>query len=277
MNNLVTAKWLHENLHDPNIVIFDASMRNPLPGQKNQAKRAYIPDARLFDFEQSICDQNASLSYMMPDAEQFQQQVRELGVNQASTIVVYDNMGIYSSPRAWWMFKSMGAKKVYVLDGGSPAWQALDLSLVDAPVRDVPHGDFVCKPSPGFFVDRDTILEATSQEQVCIIDARSPSRFTGEEKDPRPHVRAGHIASSLNLHYKLLTQDGLMKSESELQQLFQQRQLNQQTPCLFSCGSGITACILALAATQLGMTQLSVYDGSWSDWGADSSLPVELG
>lgn len=277
MKSLVTVSWLQQRLQDPNIVIFDASMRNPLPGQNKKAQTAYIPGARAFDFERSICDQEASLSYMMPDSEQFQQQMRNLGVNQSSVIVVYDNMGIYSSPRAWWMLKSMGAEQVYVLDGGLPAWQGARLPLTEKLCSEYSKGDFVGQPIADFFVDQIAVKDAIGNKQVCIVDARSGARFSGEEKDPRPHVRGGHIPSSLNLHYKLLTENGCMKPKHELRQLFQQRQLNEHSHCVFSCGSGITACILALAATEVGITKMSVYDGSWSDWGADTNLPVALG
>ncbi len=276
--SIVSVEWLASHIEDANLVILDASMKKPLPGKTNVIGDEALPNAVHFDFEAVICDSASTLSCMMPSAEQFQQQVRALGIHQNSTVVVYDNMGVYSSPRAWWMLKIAGLASVYVLDGGLPEWKAHGGRVEKlANPAERKEGDFVSRYQPGKMLGQADILANIESPQALVLDARSPGRFSGEEADPRPHVQSGHIPGSKNLHYASLQNNGKMKPTSELAQTFSELGLRSDEPLIFSCGSGITACILALAANEAGFKNIAVYDGSWSEWGTNEQNPVERG
>jgi thiosulfate/3-mercaptopyruvate sulfurtransferase len=210
---------------------------------------------------------------MMPSAEFFTDEMQKLGIQQDSAIVVYDNVGVYASPRAWWMFRAMGHEQVAVLDGGLPAWITAGLATVSQ-LKEKPaqRGDFIAHPRPALFVNADDVMQALNDEQFRVIDARSEGRFKGLEAEPREGLKRGHMPNAVNIPFANVLDNGLLKSRSNLQSMFQRYQNKKM---IFSCGSGVTACILALAADQAGYEDLSVYDGSWSEWGlVSSSRPV---
>lgn len=272
---LVSADWLLQHLNDDNLIVLDASMEKPLLGKSNTVGEQAIPGAKRFDFEKVICDQESALPNTMPKAECFEREVRKLGVNNDSTIVVYDNMGVYSSPRAWWMFKVMGHDNIYVLNGGLPAWVAAGGSV--SSISEHSHdGTFESQHQPEKLVSVEAVLSNLQQPHSIILDARSAARFSGEDADPRPHVKSGHIPGSKSMPYTSLQSDGHMLPVSELHDRFLALELTPNDSIIFSCGSGVTACILALAATEAGFTELAVYDGSWSEWGT-GDYPVETG
>lgn len=287
--NLVSAEWLLTHLNDANLVILEASMRRPLPGKTNVVGEESIPHARHFDFESHICDRDSHLPCMLPTPDYFQEKVRELGVNQDSLVVVYDNMGVYSSPRAWWMLKTMGCESVYVLNGGLPAWKAIQgpvsamastESSAESSVESGEHvakGDFISHFQADKMLGLADIKANLESEEALVLDARSAARFSGEEADPRPHVKSGHIPKAKSLPYSVLQENGYMKVASELKSQFEQKGVTASDKLIFSCGSGITACILALAASESGFNNIAVYDGSWSEWGTNDANPVETG
>jgi thiosulfate/3-mercaptopyruvate sulfurtransferase len=199
--------------------------------------------------------------------------MRALGVRNSSTVVVYDAVGIYSSARAWWMLRAMGFDRVGVLDGGLPAWIAAGRPCQPRPSGTPPLGDFVAKPRQGTIINRDAVLAALTDDAAVVLDARSTARFTGRSEEPRPGLRRGHLPGSVNLPFGDLQIDGHLRPVDELRGILSDL-VGQRTRLIFSCGSGVTACILALGADLAGYRELAVYDGSWSDWGRPSALPV---
>lgn len=273
---LITVEQLKAKLDDPALVILDASVPPVVPGFEainREGPLQLIPGSRRFDYDKQICKPDSSLPHMMPEAGQFQAQVRALGVNQDSFIVVYDDCGIYASPRAWWMFRAMGHDKVVVLDGGLPAWIAAGMQTTDSYGSDVAAGDFEAHEQAGLFCDAAEVLKALDDSDSKILDARSAGRFKGTEPEPRPGLRSGHMPGAGNLPCRNVLDGQFLKSPQELQTLFQDL-LRPDQRMISSCGSGITACILTLAAARAGHEKLSVYDGSWVEWGAPSKLPV---
>jgi len=272
---LVSAEWLAAHLTDPRVVVLDAHMQPPSAPANHDAV-VQIPGARRFDFDKQICAPDTDLPHMLPSAELFTREVQKLGINQQSLIVVYDRIGIFSAPRAWWMFRAMGHQQVAVLDGGLPAWQAAGFEVEPQQRNPSTPGNFVAHLQPGLFCDADTVAQELTSGRRPVLDARSEARFKGLEAEPRAGLRSGHMPGALNLPFARLQQSGKMKPVSELKAEFAPLLADGQAP-IFSCGSGVTACILALGAELAGYQDLTVYDGSWSEWGGDPARPVISG
>lgn len=271
---LVSVPWLAAHIDDPSLVVLDATF-HPAPSAEERAKPpVYLPHARVFDFDRRICDPSATLPHMMPGTELFEREVRALGVRRDSRVVVYDRIGTFSSPRGWWMFRAMGHDRVAVLDGGLPAWLEAGLPVVHEAEVARHVGDFVAQPREGLFVDADRVAAALESPGAQVLDARSEGRFFGREPEPRAGLRGGHMPNAVNLPFSSLQSGGRMRSPQELEALFAAR-VSGDPQLIFSCGSGVTACVLALGACLAGRSYLSVYDGSWSEWGqVSSSRPV---
>ena len=274
--SLVSVHWLAKNLHYENLVILDASIKSVTPAKDDtQDEPAYIPGALRFDIDHEMSDQNTSLPHMMLPAEVFTERVQTLGINQDSAIVAYDRAGIYSSPRAWCMFRGMGHDQIAVLDGGLSAW--IQAGYETVPTLAVPkeRGDFTSQPQSQWFVDSNYVLRALTDPTFTVIDARSEGRFRGLEPEPRAGLRSGHMPDAVNIPFTSVLENGKMLPKSKLQSIFEKY---RDKKMIFSCGSGVTACVVAFAAAQAGHKNLQVYDGSWSEWGQhDSGLPVETG
>ncbi len=274
---LVSTDWLGAHLKDPDLRILDASWYMPDMGRDAKAEyaAAHIPGARYFDID-DVSDARSALPHMAPPTEKFMSRLRAMGVGDGHQVVVYDGAGLFSAARVWWLFRLMGKTDVAVLDGGFPKWLAEGREVEDMPplVRDrhmtVSRQNHLVK-------DVTQVAAAAKLGDWEIVDARSPGRFTGEEPEPRPGMRSGHIPGSKNVHYRtLLNPDGTMKSPAELEQVFAEAGVDPTKPVITTCGSGVTAAILSLALEILGRRH-ALYDGSWSEWGMYNDLKVATG
>ncbi|MEV7519718.1 sulfurtransferase [Streptomyces sp. NPDC091371] len=262
---LVAAEWTAPRLGE-GLVVFDASV-----GEHRGAPRR-IPGARPFDLDGALSDHVAAAPHTMPGAGEFTEEMRALGVDDDSTVVVYDAAGVYSSARAWWMLRAMGFDRAAVLDGGLPAWTAAGLPVESRPASyDGPRGSFTARPRPGLLVDGDTVAAALADPAAAVLDARTRGRFAGTAPEPRPGLRSGHMPGALNLPFgELQREDGRMRPAPELREAFEALAGDRER-LYFSCGSGVTACVLALGADLAGYGEAAVYDGSWSEWGLPSN------
>jgi thiosulfate/3-mercaptopyruvate sulfurtransferase len=276
---LVTTDWLAAHLNDPKVKILDATFKLPgvLPLPKDDYVKAHIPGAVFFDVD-AVSDHSNPLPHMFPTAEQFGRDVGALGVGNGDTIVVYDAGGWVAGPRAWWMFLSFGHADVRVLDGGLKKWTAEG--------RPVESGE--ASPEPATFKAAFDAARVRSMQQMIanldskasqVIDARPGNRFAGAVPEPRPGLRAGHIPGARNLPYGELfdASTGAMKPLEELRKAFTSAGVDTAKPIVTSCGSGVSAAVLTLALVRLGVRDTALYDGSWSEWGAEAGPPVATG
>ena len=270
---LVSVLWLFENKSAPNLVILDATL--PKVGQQSASNKIEgIENALFFDIKNIFSDTTAPFPNTAVTPDVFEHEVRKLGINQDDAIVIYDRHGVYSSPRAWWLFKAMGFDNVTVLNGGLPEWKKAGYANEALLEYNGALGNFKSSYKPSAFYDYKKVLEVLSDSKKIILDARSSDRFKGTSPEPREGLRSGHIPNSKNLPFTELIDDGKLISQKELIQKFDHL-IDKESEILFSCGSGITACILALGAAVAGYRNLAVYDGSWTEWGSLHQLPIE--
>ena len=275
---LVSTDWLERHLRDPDLRVLDASWY--LPEMQRDARAEYdaahIPGARFFDIDE-ISDSRSPLPHMAPPPEKFASRLRAMGVGDGHQVVVYDGLGIFSAPRVWWLFRLMGKTDVAVLDGGMPKWLAEGRETEDLPP--VPRDRHITVQRQAHLVkDVTQVAAAAKLGDWQIADARAPGRFRGDEPEPRPGLRPGHIPGSVNLHYRtLLNPDGTLKRGEALAAAFTAAGIDLARPVITTCGSGITAAILNLALEHLGHRQHALYDGSWAEWGMYGDLKVARG
>lgn len=274
---LVETDWLEAHLEAPDLVVMDASWHMPADGRDAKAEylAEHIPGALFYDID-DLSDASSPFPHMLPSPEKFSSRMRRMGIGDGSRIVVYDSLGLFSAARAWWTFRVMGVRDVAVLNGGLPKWKSENLPLEDGPPRPRTERHFTARRDLELVRDRDDVQSAIRNKSAQIVDARSPDRFAGSVPEPRPGVRSGHIPGSTNLHYATLLQsDGTLKPAEELMRLFTETGVQFGRPVVASCGSGLTAGIVALSLSLLGHRGTAVYDGSWSEWGSDEKLPIE--
>lgn len=255
----VSTKWLYDNLNLPQLVVLDATLPN------KKYSDLFIPNSLYFDLKHDFSDLNSSLPHTLPQAKDFALAAAELGINNDSIIAVYDQNGIYSSARCWWMFKAMGHHNIYILNGGLPQWLNESLPITNSYMT-LSTAHFTGTLTSEYFCDKEHILNDLNNNSTTVFDARSPSRFSAREPETRNNLNSGHIPHSINMHYASVLDQGCFKSKETLTAMFATYAPNLHQLLIFTCGSGVTACILAAAATIVGYRNISVYDGSWSEW-----------
>ncbi len=275
---LVSTDWLAKHIKDPDLRILDASWYLPDANRDPKAEydAAHIPGARFFDID-DISDARSDLPHMAPPVEKFMSRMRAMGVGDGHQVVVYDGAGIMSAPRVWWLFRLMGHENVAVLDGGFPKWQAEGRAVEDMPPV-VKDRHLTVRFQNHLVRDVTQVSQASKLGDAQIIDARAAARFRGDAPEPREGLRAGHIPGSRNVPFNtLLNDDKTLKSPAEARAVFEAAGVDLSRPMITTCGSGITASVLALALERIGVDAWSLYDGSWAEWGMFPTVPVATG
>jgi len=276
MDALVSTDWLAAHLRDADLRVLDGSWHMPQAKRDPRAEflAAHLPGAVFFDID-AIADHGTALPHMLPTAEAFAEAVGALGVGAGDRVVVYDTRGVVSAARVWWTFRAFGHEAVAVLDGGLPKWKAENRPLESGEPKPARRA-FRAIAQPARVRDLSAMRDNVATRREQVLDARSAGRFAATEPEPRAGLRGGHIPGSLNLPSDtLLRPDGTLLSAGELRKRFEAAGVDFTRPVATTCGSGITASVLAFALHLLGHPKVAVYDGSWTEWGGRTDTPVE--
>lgn len=279
--SLVETTWLEPRLRMPNVKVLDASWYLPDAGRNPRAefRTERIPGAQFLDID-LISERSSPYPHTIVDPPTFSDEVTALGIERGDHVVVYDGMGLFSAARAWWMFRIYGYDKVSVLNGGFPKWKAEGREIETGhPEMPVPSVPFEVGFRPKMMRILPQVRDNLDTGRELVLDARSSGRFSGAEAEPRAGLKSGHIPGSRNLHYALLMdpETGLIKDAEALERLFAEAGVTDDKGVICTCGSGLTACALALGLHLIGRDDVAVYDGSWSEWAAQADTPVETG
>jgi thiosulfate/3-mercaptopyruvate sulfurtransferase len=276
MNPLVTTSWLAGRLHDPAIVILDATLPpvGVTPAVDTHARylAKHIPGGVFFDIEE-LSDHSTSLPHMLPPPDVFSRSLSALGIGDEMDIVVYEQEGVFSGPRAWWMLRTFGAKHVYLLDGGLRAWIEAGLPTEAGEVHRAPASFHAA-------LDEDAVKDFSQVQQMIarhgqILDARSAGRFAGALPEPRPGISSGHMPGATSVPFTELVEEGRLRPVDDLRQIFAAKGVELKEPITTTCGSGVTAAVIALGLEIAGAKQVSLYDGSWAEYAAHSEAVIE--
>ncbi len=276
--NLIDTTWLSLNLDRDDIRIIDATWYMPGSAENayNQFQNEHIPGATFFDID-AVSDEKFDLPHMLPSEDKFSSTVGAMGITNNSHVIVYDRLGIFSSPRVWWTFKIMGHEQVSVLNGGLKKWISEGLPLHGGEIKKQANTTYTAKKRPSLVATFEEVLDCiTAKDNSLILDARPNDRFTGIAEEPRPGLKKGHMPGAKNLFFgDLINPDGTIKSIEQLSKILEEQGITIDYRIVTTCGSGITASTLFFALTLLGAQNLSVYDGSWAEWGAREGAIIE--
>ncbi len=276
---LVSTEWLAEHLNSPDVRVVDGSWYLPTEERdpKTEYSEQHIPGAVFFDID-DISDEGSPLPHMLPSPEKFSSKVRKLGLGDGVRIVVYDGGNMMAAARVWWMFRVFGHNDIAVLDGGLAKWLAEDRAVTDEPTTPKER-HFTARQNTFLVRDLDQVRTNIDRGREQLVDARGAGRFTGDEPEIRPGIRGGHIPGSQNLPYGDLLDPvaGTLVDDQKIAAAFEAIGVDPAKPVITTCGSGISACFLALALHLTGSKRVAVYDGSWTEWGGHPDTPVETG
>ena len=276
MGSLVTTSWLAGRLDDPGVVILDATLSpvgvTPPVDTRARYYAVHIPGAVFFDIEE-LSDRPNPLPHMLPPPDVFSRSVSALGIGDQMDIIIYEQEGVFSGPRAWWTLRTFGAQNVYLLDGGLRAWMEAGLPTDSGPVHRAPA---VFRAT----LDQDAVKHFPEIQQMIaahgqILDARSAGRFAGTLPEPRPGLSSGHMPGATSIPYTELVEDGRLKPVEELRRIFAKKRVDLGQPITTTCGSGVTAAVLALGLAAAGAKQVTLYDGSWAEYAAHPQAVIE--
>jgi thiosulfate/3-mercaptopyruvate sulfurtransferase len=276
MNPLVNTSWLAGRLHDPGVVILDATLPpvgvTPPVDTRARYLAKHIPGAIFFDIE-DLSDHSTPLPHMLPAPEVFSRSMSALGVGDEMDILIYEQEGVFSGPRAWWMLKTFGAPNVYLLDGGLRAWIEAGLPTDSGEVQRAP-ASFHAKLDPDAVKDFSQVQQMIAAH-AQVLDARSTGRFAGTLPEPRPGISSGHMPGAISIPFTELVEEGRLKPAEELRRIFAAKGVDMKQPIATTCGSGVTAAVVALGLEVAGAKQVSLYDGSWAEYGAHPEAVIE--
>jgi thiosulfate/3-mercaptopyruvate sulfurtransferase len=274
---IVTPGWLAASLAAPDLVVLDGSYYLPTMNRDADAeyRAGHIPGALRFDIDE-IADDSSGLPHMLPSREAFAAAAGAMGICERDTIVCYDGLGMFSSPRVWWTFRLFGAENVFVLEGGLPAWTAEGLPLEEG-VTTRPPTRFHAREPADVVHDLARMQRVLSDKSAQVVDARPAERFRGQAPEPRSGLRRGRIPGSFNVPHAALVQDGRLLPSEQLREAFRKAGVDLDRPIVTTCGSGVSAATIWLALDALGVEPAGLYDGAWTEWGARDDLPIETG
>ncbi len=274
---MVTTEWLAQRLGDPKLKVVDATLF--MPGDPRDAAslfaEAHIPGAVFFDIE-DLSDHSSDLPHMLADVDVFGEKVGRLGVGSGDTVVAYDGHGLFSAARAWWNFRVMGHTDVYVLDGGLPRWRAEGRAIETGPANPKP-ASFETRLDLSLVRDIDQVRDLLQSRAEQVVDARAAGRFEGTVPEPRPGMRSGHMPGARSLPFTNLVEDGGLKSRDSILDVFKTAGVDAHQRLTATCGSGVTASVIALAMARVGLAGAAIYDGSWSEWGSRADTAIVTG